>query len=176
MKLKATQTEIAQLLKSEIDRLLKSANGLKCWYVPTGDATMARFALEFGAKVPRTKPLSNSELEDRANYYGEVTLYVWCSWRISKNNRVIASSKDSDKDVSAALRTLLGGKLRSITQRDPMRDMTIDFENDISLDIFCDHSRESDRYLALNWTIYVEDFVVWCGPGNTLSVKPARIR
>lgn len=95
--------------------------------------------------------------------------YIYCVWRIEHNNQVLASSNDDSTPVTGRLTTsvkeLEGSKLLSF-KISKQYDLTLNFDNNYCVKIFCDVSysaTENGGTYDTNW-----DF---CIPENDLVVS-----
>lgn len=140
-------------------RDLAKLEGQPCWYVASGGAAGSSFSLAIGGKERRDSPLKNkAHSKVFRNNSPQFALLVWCSWRVSKDGKVVVTSDDcANKDGSAALvRRLKGKKLLRIDCRDSFGDLRIDFADGYRLDIFCDHGRIAPT-LDDNWELFAGD-------------------
>ena len=161
-------------LRRKASILLRTTYGAKCWHVPTGNLTFPAFSLHLGKRVPRKNPLISNTDQEFQKHHGEFSIYVWCSWRISHSDHVLASSDDNSRYISSALRTLKGRSLLSSRIFSPAWDLRLVFENNITIDVFCDMTSKSPSY-PRNWNINIHSDSIWAGPGNVLEVKGKRI-
>jgi hypothetical protein len=140
---------------AEVNRSLKRLEGLSCWYAATGGGGSS-FSLAFGKRVKRDKPLKNHALP---KYYrtheGEFALLVWCSWRLSRDGKVAATSDDchNDESLVAALLKLRGARVERVRFDRDFGDLRFDFSSGRRLDVFCDHGELEPSFDA-NWELF----------------------
>lgn len=84
---------------------------------------------------------------------------IWCAWRLDKKDKVICSWNDgNDKNglMRQGLNELVNKGVVSVRVESPAYDLTLQFENELSLKIFCDQTNpeEDDE----NYTFFVKDF------------------
>ena len=139
-------------------------HGKKCWHVSVGGVTLPSFSLAIGEQTARRQPLRNrSQAKEFRDYFPEVGLYVWCSWRLAIKGVVTATSRSSGPVVIGQLRRLRGRTVKSVVTN-PSNDLVIVFDSATTLSLFCDVPRES-RLLS-QWELVVDDRV--------LAIEPKR--
>lgn len=89
---------------------------------------------------------------------------VWCTWRLSKDGLIIASSSDCvrNEKIHGRLRRLSGQKTIYIQSLGPFYDLKILFSRGWRLDIFCDRgtakpSTNTHAAEKMNWEIFAQD-------------------
>ena len=93
-------------------------------------------------------------------YIGNDDLFftIYCSWRLRKDNKVLVNwyqEQNSSDSMASQLELLLNSSVSGIYIND-MYDLTIQFDNDMALDVFTDISdNEYGRSIVSNW-----DFVI----------------
>lgn len=143
-----------------------------CWNVSAGGLAGKSFSLAFGTKVPRSRPLNNPEAtEDYRLFHGELTLLVWCSWRLDGPNEVIASGDQEPEIFAPRLRrALIGSAVSTAEVRSAACDLRIEFDGNFVLHVFCDRMPEPDID-GDNWQIESADRVVAAGPGVRVTAE-----
>lgn len=98
------------------------------------------------------------ELED-----GNAVLYVSCAWRLSKGNKVIVTHLDDTTlktgRVYTLVRLLVGRTLLSVSLSG-FYDLTLFFDEDYRVDVFCNGSflwTDEEELDAINWFYARED-------------------
>ncbi len=155
----------------ELNALVGSLRGLRCWYVSCGGCTLPTFQLALGEKVPRDAPLRNDKhSEEFRNFEGEANLLVWCSWRLDGADRPVTSSDDTGEAIVRELNGLLNAHVESILLTPPAWDLTVRFSNGLDLRVFCDHV-PGDPSFDGNWELWRRDVSVVAGPGERLDIE-----
>ena len=131
----------------EFARTLKSLAGKRCWGVSAGQGTGSVFVLDFGRKVPRDRPIANPYLTpQQQRYTGELSLMVFCAWRIDAKDSVVCGWNDSSRNVGPmvnGLKGLMKTSVKAVAIEHPAWDLTISFAQR-TLRVFCDQTvRES---------------------------------
>src|SRR6184192_3680783 len=102
-------------IPEELARLIPSLKGLECWYVSCGGAAGSTFELVLGGKVRRPVPLKNpGHTEEFRQFGGEVSLFVWCAWRLDDLDGPVTSWDDTKESVEAGLTKLIGSRVDSV--------------------------------------------------------------
>jgi hypothetical protein len=125
--------------------------GKDCWGVAAGAGTYSRIALDFGARFPRDRLTPNEFLTKvvRDNE-AEFWLFVWTTpWRIQSRDTVIATwqdqdNKSNDGPMLDALDSLIGATVVAAHVSPPAWDITLTFDNDLTLSVFTDGSPRHD--------------------------------
>ena len=105
--------------------------------------------LHFEKLVPRPKPLSNPHLPlELRSYMGETTILVQCEWRLTQLGKVIATSRGPTGQLLGLIERRL---LSVVVASEAPYDLSLKFDNGISLDVFCNIACDSD---ADNYCVY----------------------
>lgn len=143
-------------MNSRLRRSVRNLTGKRCWYVSCGGAVGSSFKLAVGEMVKRESPLGNKAHPPifRANY-PEFGVLVWSSWRLSKGNRVLATSDawDERPDSAARLRSLKGLRVSQVVVRGGFGDLALSFSDGRRLDVFCDRFRTPSS-IENNWELF----------------------
>jgi len=163
-------------MPKQINRILKTAVGKKCWYVIAGGVTFPNFTLDLGKKIKREIPIRNSALSKQArDYEGEISFFVRCAWRLEHGQFVIASSDDEDADGSKWLENIVGKVLVRARAEPPAWDLELTFSDGWRLKIFCDHTDNKPEFRK-NWHFGIQNKKINAGPGTKLEfVEPTLI-
>ena len=93
----------------------------------------------------------------------KTSFYIYCTWRIEHNNQVLASSNDDSTAIvgrlTRSVKELEGNKLISFNLT-KQYDLTLCFENDFSVKVFCDISysqTDNGGTYDTNWDISIPD-------------------
>jgi hypothetical protein len=152
----------------------RALQGKRCWYVSTGGCVGHSFELALGEKVRRESPISNEKHpEDFRLFEGETNLLVWSSWRLEDCQRPLTSSDDASSGWENHLNHLLGAEIVAAEVRLPALDLTLRFDNGLSLQVFCDHV--GDASFDGNWEISTADQIWAVGLGSKIEIE-ARIK
>ena len=152
--------------------LLRTIKGQPCWHVSCGDTTGSSFERVCGDKRLRKRPLKNptQPFEFQMNE-SEFGILVWCDWRLEHAFQPLTSSDDTLVNRMTHLRRLVGTTIRDVRIEPPCWDMRIDFSDDFSLAVFCNHVNEGDGFDG-NWDFFSPRGSIYAGPGTSLICKP----
>jgi hypothetical protein len=155
---------------AEIRSMLRSFISAKCWRVGASGVTGSSFSLQVGGR--RRKPfVSRLGAQYHVSlFYGELSMLVWCSWRLDSPTEPLASSDERGDIVNEKLQALVGQSFRRIQLLEPGLDLLIDFSGDLRLRVFCDHL-PGDPSFHGNWQIRVKDVSAGVGPGRHWTVE-----
>lgn len=135
--------QLNQLGKAK--HLIKKLIGKPCWYIRCGEPAGSSFSLALGRKIKRknkidNKFLSKSYQENDPEYH----LSVWCSWRLSKKNKVVVTSDDCENNYKWCkyLAKLMGTFITKVQVMNQFFDLKIIFSGGYRLDIFCDNGNK----------------------------------
>ena len=97
------------------------------------------------------------------DFDNNTSFYIYCTWRIEHNNQVLASSNDDSTAIvgrlTRSVKELEGNKLISFNLT-KQYDLTLCFENDFSVKVFCDISysqTDNGGTYDTNWDISIPD-------------------
>lgn len=142
--------------------------GLECWGAVAGDGTA--FSLDFGRKFPKDRPTRNEHLTQvvRENE-AEFSLFArGTPWRVQTATRVLAGWMDEganakDDPCQAALDRLVGSRVARTELTTPAHDLTVEFDNGLTLIVFADGSPQSDDNDYVLFTRHWAYAVGWRG-------------
>ena len=149
---------------AEVTAALILLEGRPCWSVLAGAGTGPTMHLEFGAKIPRRVPLRDRPqiTREQARYEGQLDLLIQCAWRLELGDTVLCGSTDDDRNDGAmkiGLRGLEGKTVLALSVEYPVPDLSISFEGDLRLRVFCDQTNietNDDNYsVRVGDTIHV---------------------
>ncbi len=159
-------------IPAELAGLIPSLKGLECWYASTGGAAGSSFQLTLGGKVRRPLPLKNPNHSDEfRRFEGEVSLFVWCAWRLDGTDGPVTSWDDRNESVEAGLEKLIGSRIDTIEVIPPAWDMNIKFSNSLCLRVFCDHVPGEPSFDG-NWDVRTQIMSIAVGPGTQYRTEP----
>ena len=116
----------------EFAQVVARIRGKVVWRSRAGSGTGSIFTLQFG--LPTTAD----------SQWGELCLMVYCAWRIVEANLILCSwHEDSDAALAPALQQLENAEVTSVVPT-PWGDLTINFTNGRSLQIWNDTPFEED--------------------------------
>lgn len=155
-----------------INRQFKLLKEKKCWYVSCGRNVGSSFQLCLGEKIRRKKALGNkfhpkSFRENTAEY----AFLVWCSWRLSKDDKLIVTSDDCDNHYKWCkyLRKLIGLRIIKIQLMNCFFDFKIIFNEGWQIHIFCDNGNK-DPSIDTNWEIFIPgDYLISVGTHQNID-------
>jgi hypothetical protein len=115
---------------SEFEHVLQELPGQQAWRSRAGSGTGSIFTMDF-------KPALKTEKSQ-----GEFCLMVYCAWRIVEAGRIICTwHEDADASLGPALKALESMPVTKATLTD-WGDLTVDFSNGHSLQIWNDAPSE----------------------------------
>jgi hypothetical protein len=150
---------ITEIEISKIQQKIATLIGLKAWGVSLGTGSF--ITLEFGDALSPDK--------DTGRQHGEWHLWIYCStWRLEKENVILAGSEDSRLILDDAIKQLEGVVLRSVNIAAPAFDTVFEFEESMRLCVFPVSFHDD----AEHWMLYTPDgSVLTLGPGISWSYK-----
>jgi len=155
-----------------IDSSIKSLKNKLCWAVIAGTNTGSVVKLGFGEKIKRKKALTNPSLTvEEKDFTAEMELMVWCAWRLTDSNKVLCGWRDSNEATGNMITGL--SLLRDKTVIDAniegkACDLTILFEGEILLQLFCDQTNDFDA--DENYSLFVNNYIYTIGLNSELEV------
>ena len=145
----------------------------KCWKVILGEGTGSVVNLGFGEKIRRIRPSINHtlSLEDRI-YEAPLHIYIKCAWRLTKQNQIISSWRDCaniERLRSELLSEIVNLQLKDFIIRSPARDLSLFFENEVVVDVFCDHTNSDEA--QDNYVVFVPQKTVVVGLKGLITIE-----
>lgn len=160
-----------QQTPEQLSRLILSLKGLECWYVSSGGGAGSTFQLVLGEKVRRAVPLKNpGHSEEFRQFEGEMSIFVWCAWRVDEPNAPLTSWDDTNESVEAGLARLVGTRIDAVEVIPPAWDLNIKFSNSLLLRVFCDHVPGEPSFDG-NWDLRTQDVAIAIGPGVQYRIE-----
>lgn len=156
-----------------ISSCIEPFRGKTCWSVIAGSGTGSVVKLGFGGKKLKSKPLTNPLLEDDERIFDpEVSIVIYCGWRLSKSDKIICGWRDSNEisgDMLSGLNLLKDKKVIDYQLGKIGFDLDIYFDEDICIQLFCDQTNdyESDE----NYTLFVEHAICTVGLKGCLEFE-----
>jgi hypothetical protein len=139
--------------------------GLPCWSIIGGKGTGSVIHLGFGSKKLRDRPLKNPHLtEEERLYDSDISLMVYCSWRLSSESDIICSWRDAIDNIEDMLFNLELIRNKKITKINicPLSlDLDIYFEGNKKIEIFCDETNDYDA--DNNYSLFTEEKIINAG-------------
>jgi len=142
---------------------LQEIVGTECWSSIGGMGTGSAFVLDFGDKVRRKSPLTNRHLsEEQRSFQGSIWLHILgCTWRVDTATEVLGAwdvGETRVEDMVALMSGLVGGRVTAANVELPGLDLTLSFDNGMTLRLFCDQTdleHEMDNYsICVGGTVY----------------------
>jgi hypothetical protein len=134
-----------------------------CWGVAAGEGTGSTVCFNIGRKIPMQKPLSNPYLHpDMRIYDSELGIMIECAWRLEQGSSVICDSGESNSNEGSmikGLNNLAGRHIKLLSILPPALDMTIEFEDEYLLKVFCDMTDIKKE--TINYIIFAQDNAVY---------------
>ncbi len=152
-----------------LQRSLEALIGLTSWSVVAGLGTGGCLSLGFGEKLPASRFSKNTalSLDDRV-FEPEFIILIECAWRLSvKENVVLTWVGIGSEFWEAKLNPLRAARLLSFEVTRTANDLTLQFDDGISLEIFCDQSEAEDNYL-----VFTRETILAAGFGGRLQSEP----
>ncbi len=160
-------------LRDEYTNELRGLIGKPCWAFYAGPSTASAVDLHFGKKIPRAIPLLNPHLSEQERFYdGEISLFFECAWRLDSEGEVICGSTDSsenDGPMQRGLGLIVGRAVKSVKAELPACDLTVRFDGDIVLKVFCDQTNLEEGYD--NYSLHVKDKIYIVGPRGRIRCE-----
>lgn len=143
----------------------------QCWLIIAGAGTGSVVNLGFGDKRCRDRPIKNPCLtNDERLYNPEYSIMIYCAWRLSSLDTIICSWRDSNEAggvMLSGLALLRGKKLHEITIGKIGFDLTLYFEDDFCLQIFCDVTNDYDA--DDNYVLFTNEIILSVGIKSSIS-------
>ncbi|NVD73742.1 hypothetical protein HUX88_24865 [Duganella sp. BJB1802] len=115
--------------------------GEECWGVVGGEGTGSVILLSIGERFLRRRPLTNPHLSELCRFYDAAySLRIMCPWRIDSPSKVVAGShmcNANDGPMVEGLKEICGQKILTVLCLAPAYDITIHFENQMTLMVHC---------------------------------------
>ncbi len=157
----------------DIDVVVSSFTGENCWSIVAGKGTGSVVHLGFGKKIEMCRPLTNPNLtEDERKYDPELSMMIFCAWRIMNPTRIICSWRDdNEKDgrMLSGLNMLRDKKVVKIGVNEVSSDLDIYFEDDLIMSLFCDVTNDYDG--DYNYHIFTPDTIFTIGLDSKLEIE-----
>lgn len=158
----------------QVDRTASALCAKKCWYTSCGGSAGSTFQLALGEKVPRSAKVANeAHSEEYRRFEGEVSLLVWCTWRLDSAERPVSSSDDTSENIERALNTLVGRTVLDVRIDRPGWDLHLTFSDGYVLRVFCDHV-PGDPSFDGNWELFLQTEIISVGVGSKWTVEPRK--
>lgn len=147
----------SSILKAAKQGLAK-CRAKRCWHVACGGSAGSSFDLALGRKIRRqgkTGRLDRLLPKSLRKVSPELSLMVWCSWRLSTKDKVLVTSDDCDNDRKWCnlLQILVGRRITHVEIINALCDLQISFGRGYRLDIFCDYGNKSPT-IDTNWELF----------------------
>lgn len=134
-----------------------------CWHALFVGLGGRSFSLELGARVRRTARVPHVKDEDFAWHEGEVSLLVWCPWRLFAENGALLASDASPENAARRLGALVGDRVSVATCEGPPWKLTLGFASGTRLVVLGDELRsEMDR----SWEVWTGREALLAGPAE----------
>jgi hypothetical protein len=164
---------------------LACLEGKKCLWYWAGESTGSVINVEFGKKIKRMKPIGTvlkqirppnltltDEQREQREYEGEMILLVESAWRVDTDDGVLCGSTDSNCpgcDMQLGLEQLKGQTVKSVHILAPALDLTVIFEKNLILRVFCDQTNLYSR--VDNYSFFNNDRAYIVGPRGAVEVE-----
>ncbi|MFN7134335.1 MAG: hypothetical protein ACK4N5_19810 [Myxococcales bacterium] len=162
----------------EFNHALQRLVGKPCWSVIAGEHTGSMASLDFGRRVPRATPVRNRHLtRAQRQYEGEFDLFIEaCAWRLQRERSIVCTSMSdnaNDGPLVLGLEELLDRKVVSVSVEYPGYDLTLAFEESLTLLLFCDAAPEDD---SDNYSFFAPGMAWAVGPGSVIRKAKRALR
>jgi hypothetical protein len=111
------------------------------------------------------------------DFENNTSFYIYCTWRIEQNNQVLATSNDDISPVigrlTRSVKELEGNKLISFNISEQY-DLTLCFENNYIVRVFCDISyseTDNDGAYDTNWDFSIPNQDLVISINNYFEIK-----
>jgi len=156
-------------LKVSLDLLI----GMPCWSIIAGKGTGSIVSLGFGTKNQRDRLLKNLHLtDDERIYKPDISLMIYCSWRLSVEDKVFCSWKDALENLKEMLIGLELIREKNVINMDvcPISlDLNLYFEKNIKFEIFCDETNNMDA--DDNYSLFTKEKIINAGLKSIPSIE-----
>jgi len=129
----------------EFERVVGWLVGKPLWDTVAGPTTATAVLLKFGAKIPVKDVRGNSMQQEAERFEGELSLMVWCSWRVEMGQTELLCGCGDPYNAGGPMLTglqKLPGDVVSDVSINPFLDLLVAFESGRRLRLFCDRSKE----------------------------------
>ena len=156
-----------------ISNAVSRLTGHVCWKVLAGKGTGSVVHLGFGEKIRRLRELKNPTLPlVHRQYDAAMSILLHSGWRLSEKGRVICGWRDYEAiqgEASCLLAELENSRLLDAHVRSPAYDLSLTFEGEVVLDVFCDqtNSNEADE----NYNIFLPQEILTVGVRSVLMIE-----
>jgi len=133
--------------KLTIDQITDEWPRQKCWSSLAHTSISTNWAIDFGKKFKRKKPLRNNKLsDDERIYQGELTLFILsASWRLTQNQQILTSSSDfreydesQDSFIQSQMsKKIVGESITDLTINEQTLDVSMTLTGNYRIDILC---------------------------------------
>ena len=100
---------------------------------------------------------------------GEITLLVWCAWRLDSPDAVLTGSTDEESKTVNALNDLVGSVISDVKVLLPGWDLRVMFSNGTVLSVFADQFRAHG--FNGNWEIWERERGISVKPGGIVTIE-----
>jgi hypothetical protein len=119
-----------------------------CWGIAAGANTGSVIDLHFGQKLPLRQPVLNPTLSaDLRRYYGELSLFIECAWRLDAEDQVLCGWGEdfsAGGPLGKGLQLVINQRVEKVSIQRPAFDLAVHFSNALVLWIFCDQTESSE--------------------------------
>ena len=124
------------------------------------------------------EPVSNPSLSPEVREHDpEYSMFIECVWRLDSRDRIVCGAWDSNKNdgpMLAGLGEIVNHAVRVLTIDPPAMDLTMVFDNDLSLRAFCDQINVDDA--VDNYSFFTPSAVFTVGTRSLIRVEPRNAR
>ena len=160
-------------LPEDLAESLKGLIAKECSGFYAGPVTGPDIDLHFGRKTTIVVPVSRPSLPEGLKLaQGEISLFIECAWRLDSEREVICGSTDSNENdgpMQRGLALIVGRAVKSVKVELPAGDLTVRFDGDIALRVFCDQTNLEEG--NDNYSLHVKDRIYIVGPRGRLRYE-----
>ncbi|MHB1158395.1 MAG: hypothetical protein ACYC26_16345 [Phycisphaerales bacterium] len=155
--------------RNSLNRLI----GKPCWSIVAGPPCGSHVSMCLGEQILRSRELSNSHLtNDQRKYDGEFAIFIEsAAWRLDQGAEVITGSTDPNDNngpMIQGLARIINTRVKEICLSVPGLDLTLLFDNELVLKIFCDQLTE----IGDNYSYFDPDSVYAIMCRSRLKIEP----
>lgn len=146
------------------------------WKLGGASVVASSFTLHLGDAIT-AEQMGIVDWKDRPE--GEAVLWVECAWRLRRGSDVLCSWRDDFGDAPPAtpgLRSLIGRRVVRAESIPPIWDLNVEFEDDLSLEIFNDVPLWADYQDCYSVFSLHQTFTVIAGGALVVSRRWSRPR
>jgi hypothetical protein len=154
-----------------LEDALNGMVGAGCWSVMVPGGLENGLTLSLGDKVPRPAPLNAPNLTaEQQAFWGAYELIIAdCTWRLDSPDVIVTSWSDDAPAQRERLAHLIGTVIGAWEITWPGLDLSLHFDNALSLRLFCDQTDPQDS--GHNYSLLAPGLQFYVGVRSELSTQ-----